>query len=773
MHVAPGEASKVAVFAVDEGILQVARYRTPDPLGFFFQKRMLEVQTSQILDLILPDFKRFLALAAPGGDADGGFARHLNPFNRKRKPPVAFWSGVIDVGPEGRDVRYVVPDYYNGRLRLVAIAASPGRVGVAEANTEVKGDFILTPNVPAMAAPGDEFIVSVGVYNNTHGQTGPVHVALQGSGGASVIGPASTDLTIADRSEGVATFRVKANPALGSAAMTFRAQRATAAASIEESVSIRPAVSFRTQLTLGRVDGATAEAPLTREMYSERRKVDAAISNVPLAWSRGLSVYLENYEYSCSEQIVSKGVAGLIVTARPEFGRIRNRTDRPLDATYAAIRSRLNEQGGLGLWASTPDTAEFPTVYAVHFLVDAKERGEAIPQDVLARLDDWLMRFAATPASTLADARLRAYAVYLLARQGLKPTGVLANVEQELTRRYTQQWPSDLAAAYLASTYRLLQRNDDATRIMRAVPWSSQRKGAVEDTVYYDDLVHDGQLLYLLSRHFPNLVGGTPPAVLEGLARSASSNRASSLSAAYTMLALDAFAKSSAASGTLGIAEVGQDGREKALTLPAGAIPTVAVSEGAARLRFRRQGDTTAYYVIAESGFDRNPPAESASQGIEITREFVDASGNVLTSVKVGDEFFVRLRMRATSRDRVPQVAIVDLLPGGVEPVLELQPAADSNTPQADPALASGRSGPRALPVGIPDKSDWRPDHVDVREDRFILYGDATKSIATFVYRVRANNVGTFQVPPAFVEGMYNRTISGLSRGGMLEVKQP
>jgi alpha-2-macroglobulin len=90
IHVAPGEASRVAVLAVDEGILQVARYKNPDPLGYFFQKRMLEVETSQILDLILPDFKRFLALAAPGGDAGGGFARHLNPFNRKRKLPVAY-----------------------------------------------------------------------------------------------------------------------------------------------------------------------------------------------------------------------------------------------------------------------------------------------------------------------------------------------------------------------------------------------------------------------------------------------------------------------------------------------------------------------------------------------------------------------------------------------------------------------------------------------------------------------------------------------------------
>jgi alpha-2-macroglobulin len=176
VQVTPAESSRVALLAVDEGILQVARYKNPDPLAFFFQKRMLEVQTTQILDLILPEFKRFAALAAAGGDADGGFARYLNPFARKRKEPVAYWSGLVDVGPAGHQFHYCVPDYFNGRLRIVAIAVSPRRIGTAEGATEVKGDFILTPNVPAMVAPGDEFTVGVGVFNNTLGGKGPIRL---------------------------------------------------------------------------------------------------------------------------------------------------------------------------------------------------------------------------------------------------------------------------------------------------------------------------------------------------------------------------------------------------------------------------------------------------------------------------------------------------------------------------------------------------------------------------------------------------------------------
>jgi len=772
IEVKPGEASRVAVLAVDEGILQVARYSNPDPLGYFFQKRRLEVDTTQILDLLLPDFKRFLALAAPGGDGESGFARHLNPFNKKRKPPVAYWSGVVDVGPNGRTLRYDVPDYFNGRLRIVAIGAGPRRMGVTEVTTEVKGDFILTPNVPATTAAGDEFVVSVGVFNNTAGGTGPIRLEAAAGSGLTLLSASGVDLQIADKHEGVGEFRVRANPVLGPAALMFTATRGAASAAVEESVGVRPASPFRTTLALGRVDGETAVAPITRDLYTERRKVEAAVSTLPMVWGQGLTTFLENYEYSCTEQLVSRGVSVLLLMSRPEFGAIRNRTDQPLAGTYATMRTRLNDEGGLGLWSSTPMTAEFATIYGAHFLVEARDRGQQIPQEVLARVNDWLVRFASTPASTLPDGRLRAYAVYLLVRQGIRPTAVLSNVEQELTKRYPQTWPTDLAAAYLASTYRLLQRNADADRIVRAVPWSSQKRDFGEE-VYYDPVVHDAQLLYLLARHFPALQSATPPAALETMATAVSGNRASSLSAAYTLLALDAFAKTAATTTTLGISEIGKDGRERVLPLPSGALPKVAIADTAARVQFSRRGPALAYYVVAESGFDRAPPAAEVSQGVEIIREFVDARGAPISSVRVGEEFFVRLRVRATNRDVQPQIAIVDLLPGGIEPVLELQPPSDSSQPGVDPALARRRGAAGTLPIGLPDKSDWMPHHVDAREDRIILYGDAHRNVGTFVYRVRANNAGTFQVPPAFAEGMYNRTIVGLSKATTLQVVKP
>lgn len=738
MRVTPSVPSRVAVIAVDEGILQVAHYKNPDPLSFFFQKRMLQVETTQILDLILPEFRRFLALSAPGGDADGGFTRHLNPFNRKRKPPVAWWSGIIDAGPAGRELRYTVPDYYNGRVRIVAIAVDSEKVGVTEANTEVKGDFILTPNVPAMVAPGDEVSVTVGVFNNTSSKNEtPVHVQVQPSRELTAVSPSSVNLQIADKREGVAEFRFKADAFLGAASLKFSAQRGKSEAHMEESISVRPALAYRTQLTLGRLDSGSTTVPVKRDLFPEMRSVQASLSALPLVWGDALVAYLDSYPYPCTEQLVSKGFAALLLVAHPEFGSAKTRDPQPIAGTLSMLQSRENESGGFGLWASSPQTAEFATIYGAHFLLEARERGQKVPPEMVASLNDWLTNFASSPASTLEAGRLRAYAVYLLARQGIKPNAAVANVEQELSRRYTQTWSTDLAAAYLAATYRLMQRNRDADRIIRSVPWAKTKDGWLSDDVYYDPVVHDAQLLYLIAHHFPDRVGSVPPSALENIAGAISGNRISSLSAAYTLLALDSYAKAAAPIMKLAIVLNGQK--------PPG-TSKVPVPAGNASVQFTRDGSLPAYYAVSESGFDRNAPASEINQGIEVIHEFIDEKGNVLTTVKEGQEFFVRLRLRSTKRDRIDQVAVVDLLPGGVEPTLDRNPGPGSN---------------------------WTPAHVDFRDDRVILYGDVSKDVSTWVYKVRATNIGVFQAPPAFAEGMYDRQITGISQASKLEIVKP
>ncbi len=169
-----------------------------------------------------------------------------------------------------------------------------------------------------------------------------------------------------------------------------------------------------------------------------------------------------------------------------------------------------------------------------------------------------------------------------------------------------------------------------------------------------------------------------------------------------------------------------------------------------------------------------------AARGGNTTKEELSATVTVpgRTSLKFSGAFMTVVDNARYEPEQIlmltssSPVAVVDLLPGGVESVLELQPVADSSSPGADPASAQ-RTGFGALPIGVAAKSNWVPEHVDVRDDRLVLYGTVGRDAGTFSYRVRATNPGVFQAPPAFAEGMYDRKVSGVGTAGRLEITKP
>jgi hypothetical protein len=395
---------------------------------------------------------------------------------------------------------------------------------------------------------------------------------------------------------------------------------------MDESVSVRPAVAFRTQLTLGRVDGSSAAAPLTRELFTELRKVEASVSTVPLVWGQGLTAYLEGYAYSCTEQLVSKGMAALILSARPEFGTVKSRDANPLDVTYGVLRGRANDQGGFGLWSSSPQTAEFATVYAAHFLVEARERGQKTPPEIMAALDEWLTRFASTPASNPGGRSAARLCGVPAGTTGNQSNPAIANVEQELTRRYPQQWTTDLAAAYLASTYRLMQRTADADRIVAGRPVGGAearvgrgnllRRGGARRTAF----VSCWRGIFRPAWKLPRLLSKPSARLSVAIAQP----RFRRLTHCSVSTPTPRRRRRRSNSGSPKSPETSR----RALTLPSESMPKVsigrtrpsAILEGR---RTRRLLRDQRIRVRSQSAGDR------ISQGIEIIREFLDAKGTV------------------------------------------------------------------------------------------------------------------------------------------------
>jgi len=786
IHYRTDRRSRIAVFAVDEGILQVAGYHTPDPLGFFFQKRALEVHTSQILDLILPEFARLMAASAPGGDQEAMVGRNLNPFKRKRDKPVAVWSGVRDAGPEGSDYTFTVPEYFSGTLRVMAVAVNEDAVGATETKSLVRGDFVLTPNVPLMVAPGDTFEVSVGIANNVagSGKGAQVEVTLQASPSLEVLGPASITLSIDPMREGAATYRLRARDKLGNADLAFTSRLGGKSGHITASLSLRPSVPYRTALTVGSVrpGGGTASTPVDRDLFPELRTVRAGMAVLPLGLAHGLVSYLAKYPYGCTEQLVSQGVPAMVLARRPEFGINAAQAAATVDKVLDMLRSRQNEEGAYGLWAANTHVDGYVSVYAQHFQLDAKEHGFPVPPEVLSQGAGYLQGLAGSEGASLFDERTRAYAIYLLTRQGVVTTGYATSLERRVQKTYPDAWKQDLTGAFLAATYQLLRQDGHAGSLIGASRFDEKRAA---DYQFYDDgLTHDAMLLYLIARHFPERMGGLKAQAIDAIVTPIEHGLYNSLSSAYSIMALDAYvaAAGPVAGGRFTVTETLKDGTRRALPLPAGTFPQADVSAAAQKVGFSSDAAVAAFYLLTQAGFDRTIPAQPLSQGLEVLREYTDMNGKPVTDITLGDELQVHLRFRALGARPVASVALVDLLPGGFE-VVENPPATVTLAPM--PTRRTGNEGEgegegegeHAASAWTPNFGEavgsWLPDYAEVREDRVNVYGLADASAREFVYKVKATAAGSFAVPPAHGEGMYDRAVRAWSQPGRIVVRRP
>ena len=783
------QPARVVVFAVDEGILRVARYKLGDPLKFFFRKRMLDVQTAQILDLILPDFKKLQAAAAPGGDGGDAIGRQLNPFKRKRDKPVAYWSGIVDVKGD-RDFQYQVPDYFHGSLRVMAVAVSPDKIGITENSTTVRGDFVLTPTAPTTLAPGDEADIGVGVSNNLPGmgQTAvPVAVTIKTGPQFQLLGGSSQTLTLAPAHEGVVTFRVRATQALGSGNLTFTASYGGKSASQSTDVSIRPAAAYRAQIDIARVAPNSKKAVLSlRNMYDQESQRQASISTVPLVLSRGLSDWLEKYSNYCSEQLTSMAIPRLVMarlSVAPTIARQAPQAatgDRdPLLAQIDVLRSRQNAQGGFGLWTQTPESEPFVSAYVMHLLLEARDRGVAVSPDMISAGNNYLQLLARQEGdSSRAGLRQRAYAVYLLTRQGNVTTNSLAAVQKRLQDAYPNDWKNDLAAGWLAASYKMLKQDKQADDLIAGLQRQLEgqaRSGAYGSDeysydYYMDPLIRDASVLYLLAKHFPDRAKNLSPRAMENISRPLEGGYLNTLSAGMTLLALDAYSISNAdAVGKLGIEELHGAQSRSIGVLQNKLLQTASWNGSATGLRFNNGSNLQAWSVVTQAGFDRNIPTQAIRNGLEITRDYVAPKGKTLDSITLGDEIEVHVKIRATGAKGEGNIAVVDLLPGGFDPVQTLPPPPDAGAQ----AQSADTDQPPAAPTIRVSGSTWTPQYTDVREDRVVVYGTASPDVQEYIYRIKASTSGKFVAPPAYGESLYDRRVQARAPGGTTLTVKP
>lgn len=739
---------KIIVYAVDEGILQVGNYQTPDPLNFFFDKHALEVSTQQTIDLILPKFMADREWSTVGGDGgEAALRSNLNPFKRKTDLPVVYWSGIINTDTTPQQLIYSIPDYFNGALRVMAVAVSTDAVGVASKTSEIRGHFVINPNVPLFVTPGDEFEITASVANNVKesGENASISVHLDVTPELELIGAGDQKLAITEGQEKTVHYKLRAKALLGSATAILTANYKDKSSKMAATLSVRPANPYLTTLLSGTLNDKNKVFKLDRKLYPEYRKVEAAISTSPLILVAGMQRYLDNFPFGCTEQLVSKAFPLLVMANQPWFANDTATINTKIQATIQMIRQRQMSSGGISYWPGIGENENnsFASVYAMHFLTEAKKQGIDVPHDMLSAGLGYLKELATQSVSNLDEARVQAYAIYILTRNEIVTTNYLTHLQIYLDKELAKEWKSDITSAYIAATYQLLNSYAEAGKIIKY--YKPQQK-STDMYHFYNADIGDALYLYLLSRHFPDQLSSLGDGLVLPLVSSMNNDEINTVLCSYTSLALSAYSQARQLSSGLGItvSESSADGKEKTITAQDSYYQVISADESATQLQFSNPNKLRYFYQLIQSGFDKELPTDVLKQGVEIFREYREAKGSTVSTVSLGHEIEVHIQVRSLSDNYLYNMAIVDLLPGGFEVV--------PDSTHLDNLFSQGI------------------DYADIREDRVIFFLSITPDAKEIVYRIKATNVGKYVIPPILVNSMYNSNIRARGLGGSITI---
>jgi uncharacterized protein YfaS (alpha-2-macroglobulin family) len=765
----------VTVAAVDEGILSLTNFESPDPTKALFPTRALGVRTWETIGWAL-HLPAAGASRTTGGDGDGGM-----PGRVQMVKPVSLWSGLVEVGEDGKArVEFDVPQY-RGKLRVMAVAGGRSKVAHAETTVLVRDPLVVQTTVPRVLVQGDRAEIPV-FLTNTSGRRRDVTVSLDagllaeagtelselGLEAVKFEGARSASFTLDDGASRTVVFRVRTH--LPAGALRFEAKAVSDDLTVGETleVPVEPVgPRSRTSQLVALDGGALDVAGLVGGWVPGSERTTLWVTTNPYGQSFAHLSYVVRYPYGCIEQTSSTlrpllYAGSLLQTADPALA-----ASAPIPDMIAKGVDRLfsmqTSQGGFAYWQGGTTPTGWGTAYATHVLLDARDAGHAVPEKPLNDAIDWLVR-SIDGRSDLEDMHGgtpggKAYAHYVLARAGHGNVGAM----QSQLDGITGTSGADLEARYLlmAGLYLAGDRRYEAQlRKVDASPITRERRN---DWSYYSDLRRRGFVLSIYADLFGD--GGAEPLarrVADALADGRSSRGYTTQELAWGLSGLgkvvksgtrDYDAKLMAGARTVKPDAWGGGGAGDVLSWS-----VVRASEvGPLDLRVDKRGAGKLYAVVQSEGVREGATWTFGGQGLTVSREHLDPQGRTinLDDVGLGDLIVVRATVRNTSGERQQNLALVDRVPAGFE-------------------IENTRLGRGLAPDWVDADAAWAVENVNVRDDRVEVFGtlEAGQEVQV-TYTVRAVTAGTFTLPPVEVDAMYDPSLWARAPGGTVRIGGP
>ncbi|MDO4728099.1 MAG: MG2 domain-containing protein [Bacteroidota bacterium] len=731
-----GRAMTYTIAIVDEGLLGLTKFKTPNPWDEFYSKQALGVHTWDIYDQVI---------GAYGGTINqiftiGGDEHIIRTDEQKanRFKPAIIYLGPFTLDAQQTAIHQVKIPNYIGSVRTMVIASNTQQqaYGSVDKTTMVRKPLMVLGSLPRKASPTEKITLPVTVFSLEQSIKN-VTVQIKTNAALKSIGSNTQEISFKGPDEKMAYFDLEVNDTqtIGKVDILVKSGSHTANYSVELDIYNPNPLTYVTtdfviepnsskKISYKGINAANAKSTLEASVFPNinlQQRLD----------------YLITYPHGCLEQTTSGAFAQLFLDDFTELSsHQRKQVEHHIKHTIQHITQFQHTDGGFTYWLDSQNSDDWTTSYVGHFLIEAKKKGYLVSEKIMSKWISYQLQKAkewrATDTKNTQDLA-QAYRLYTLALASSPDMG-------SMNRLRELKSISNEGKIRLAGAYAIAGQEQAAKSLLNKSDINIQ----TENQYYFGSLTRSKamvlEVLILLNDRRAN-------SMAKEIAETLSSSKyLSTQSTAYALNVLSRYISNSEQKGFS--FEVNQKGKSTKLSTPkAYLLEKITSSRGNNELTIKNQSDKTLFVRITSSGTLPMGEEIAVENKLSLDVKYFDLKGNVvdINSINQGTEFWAKIKIRNNSDYAIDNVALTHIIPSGLEII---------NTRYTDYTPENNMA-----------------DNIDIRDDRSNFYFNLNaKQTLEFSVILNASYLGTYYLPGTQAEAMYDNTYLARTKGQWIKI---
>ncbi len=740
-----GKAMTYTLAIVDEGLLGLTRFRTPDPWRHFYSREALGVKTWDLFDSVAGAFGgTFEKLLAVGGDdaVEKTENRKANRF-----PPMVCFLGPFNLEPGKTNTHEVDIPQYTGSVRIMAVAGKDRAFGYNDKTVFVKKPLMILGTLPRVLGPGEEVVLPVSVFS-LEDKVKDVIVSINCNELISMDGPSAKQLSFSTPGDNMLYFRLKAGNKTGIATVKIAAEGNGEKAEQLIEIDIRNPAG-KVVDTFGDVvhPGNSWQQDITFRGTAGTNEALLEVSRIPPLNLGKRLPFLIQYPHGCVEQTTSSVFPQLYLNKLLELSPAKeDEIQHNIKAGIERLKMFQTSDGGFSYWPGTGEADEWSSNYAGHFLVEAERAGYFIPLNMLEHWKKYQQK--STRAWVIDESNnsmlIQAYRLYTLALWGSPELGAMNRLREQGDIPVTALWR-------LAAAYQLAGQSEAAQGLAKGANIDVKEYRELSNT-YGSDIRDKAMILESLS--LMGLTEQASPLIEEITDALSGDDCLSTQTTAYSLLAMGRYAGITGDTKEMMFDFSWNEGETISVAVSSPVFQRGLTVEDivAGKIKVLNNSKTDIYPRIIVNGIPPLGEEIAASNGIDMNISYYDLDGTEIdpASLIQGTDFVAEVSLKNTGRSGTyEEVALTNIFPSGWE-IHNSRMNSSENT------------------------GNQLFDYQDIRDDRMYTYFDIKPGYQKkFRILLNASYLGKFYLPMVRVEAMYDETINARIPGKWITVESP